>query len=83
MKISYLSFQQEKSFEYAGDKWFVTSHGSSNPELELPIATYMQSSHSTQSAIPYSQKFLSGENFRLFHPGASCAKIFSANYFTQ
>ena len=33
--------------------------------------------------IPYSRKFLSGENFRRFHPGALWAKIFSANYLTQ
>ena len=33
--------------------------------------------------IPYSRKFSPGENFRLFRPGASWAKIFSANYFTQ
>ena len=33
--------------------------------------------------IPYSRKFLPGENFHLFRPGASWAKFFSANYFTQ
>ena len=33
--------------------------------------------------IPYSRKFSPGENFRLFRPGASWAKIFSVNYFTQ
>ena len=33
--------------------------------------------------IPYSRKFSPGENFRLFRPGASWAKIFLANYFTQ
>ena len=32
------------------------------------------------SDIPYSRKFSPGENFRLFRPGASWAKIFSANY---
>ena len=34
-------------------------------------------------SIPYSRKFLPGENFHLFRPGASWVKIFSANYFTQ